>query len=52
MLAGAEEAVAAAVESNGVNGQALREKVKDSLMEYLYRETKRRPMVIPVVMEV
>jgi ribonuclease J len=51
LLAGAEDAVTAAVESNGVTGLALRDKVKDSLMEYLYRETKRRPMVIPVVLE-
>ena len=25
--------------------------LKDALSEYLYRETKRRPMVIPVVLE-
>jgi ribonuclease J len=27
-------------------------KIKDVVSEYLYRETRRRPMVLPVVMEV
>jgi ribonuclease J len=27
-------------------------KVKDSLAEFLYQQTKRRPMILPVVMEV
>ena len=51
LLNGAEEAVLAAAQSDGVNGKALREKVKDALAEYLYQETRRRPMVIPVVLE-
>ena len=49
--AGAEEAVLDMVKSNGLNGKALRDKVKDTLAEYLYKQTKRRPMVIPVVLE-
>ena len=51
LIIGAEEAVLATVLSNGVNAQGLRDKVKNTLMEYLYRETRRRPMVIPVVLE-
>jgi ribonuclease J len=27
-------------------------KIKDVVSEFLYKETRRRPMVIPVVMEV
>jgi ribonuclease J len=30
----------------------LSDKVKDSLAEFLYAETKRRPMILPVVMEI
>ncbi len=51
LIIGAEEAVLATVLSNGVNAQDLRDKVKSVLTDYLYRETKRRPMVIPVVLE-
>lgn len=31
---------------------ALGAKIKDSLAEFLYGETKRRPMILPVVMEI
>jgi ribonuclease J len=54
LIIGAEDAVLKAVEVNGTreaNGKGLREKVKDVLMDYIYRETRRRPMVIPVVLE-
>jgi len=51
LLAGAEDAVIAAVESSRMGGPALRDQVRQSLMEYLYHETKRRPMVIPVILE-
>jgi ribonuclease J len=51
LIIGAEEAVLKTVTSNGVSGQGLREKVKNALAEYLYHETRRRPMVIPVVLE-
>jgi ribonuclease J len=47
-----------AVGSNG-NGSAssmdlayLQRKIKDTVGEYLYQQTRRRPMVLPVVMEV
>ncbi len=54
LIVGAEDAVLKAVASgapNSANGKGLRDKVKDALTEYLYHETKRRPMVIPVVLE-
>ena len=51
LLVGAEDAVVNTVKANHANGKTLRDKVKDALSEYLYRETKRRPMVIPVVLE-
>jgi ribonuclease J len=43
---------------NGVQNNAqmdstfVNRKIKDVVSEYLYRETRRRPMVLPVVMEV
>jgi ribonuclease J len=39
---------------NAIQGdsQFVSRKIKDVVGEYLYRETKRRPMVLPVVMEV
>jgi ribonuclease J len=51
LIIGAEDAVLKTVQGNSVNGRPLRDKVKDVLAEYLYHETRRRPMVIPVVLE-
>jgi ribonuclease J len=57
LIVGAEDAVLKAVQGGAPNGapsgggKGLRDKVKDALTEYLYHETKRRPMVIPVVLE-
>ncbi len=36
----------------GVDSAYVTRKIKDVVGEFLYRETKRRPMVLPVVMEV
>ncbi len=36
----------------GVDTSYVSRKIKDVVSEFLYRETKRRPMVLPVVMEV
>src|SRR3712207_4422072 len=45
--------------SNGSNGSErsadmsyLQRKIKDSAAEYFFQKTRRRPMVLPVVMEV
>lgn len=35
-----------------VDSSFVNRKIKDTVSEFLYRETRRRPMVIPVVMEV
>ncbi len=35
-----------------VDNSFVSRKIRDSVSEFLYRETRRRPMVIPVVMEV
>lgn len=39
--------------SNGITDWAtLKTIIKDSLREYIYRETKRNPMILPIIMEV
>ena len=39
--------------SNGITDWAtLKSIIKDSLREYIYRETKRNPMILPIIMEV
>ena len=30
----------------------IKTEIKDSLGEFVWRETKRRPMIIPIIMEV
>ncbi|MBN1886925.1 MAG: ribonuclease J [Thermoflexales bacterium] len=52
LLAGAEITVIEALKSTGgLPASALEEKIRQALSEYLYRETRRRPMVIPAVIE-
>ena len=49
----ATQTVVNIIESNGRASQdAIREKVEKSLSEYLYGETKRRPMIMAVVRDV
>ena len=39
--------------SNGITDWAsLKTIIKDNLREYIYRETKRNPMILPIIMEV
>ncbi|MCS6881546.1 MAG: ribonuclease J [Oscillochloridaceae bacterium] len=40
------------VSGAGVDASFINRKIKDVVSEFLYRETKRRPMVLPMVMEV
>jgi ribonuclease J len=52
-----KETVRTALSRNGtgateVDGSFVNRKVKDVVSEYLYEQTRRRPMVIPVIMEV
>jgi ribonuclease J len=55
VIAGARRKVLEAIETPGdhiAEGQLLREQVKEGLSRYFYEQTKRRPMVLPVVVEV
>ncbi len=51
LLEEAAECVLEALEHGGPRAVAS-VKIKDSLAEFLYNQTKRRPMILPVVMEV
>jgi ribonuclease J len=51
IITGAKEAMLGALKKGG-SGAALSAKLKDVLSHYLYQQTHRRPMVIPVVTEV
>lgn len=51
LIAGTKEKIREALQNEG-RGSALSTKLKDVLSQYLYQQTKRRPMVIPVVTEV
>lgn len=50
LIAGAKDAIAETLKHGG-RGAALSSKLKDVLCKYLYQQTHRRPMVIPVVTE-
>jgi ribonuclease J len=49
ILSGAAEMVLHLSSDTTLSDKALRDSIKDRLAEYLYRETKRRPMIIPVL---
>ena len=54
-MAGAVERIVAAIErpGNHISEVALlKTQIKDGVSRYLYEQTKRRPMVFPVVVEV
>jgi len=55
VIAAAAERVMSAIENPGDHISEpglLKAQIKDSLSQYLYDRTKRRPMVFPVVVEV
>jgi ribonuclease J len=55
VVQGAVERVAQAIQNPGDHTSEvalLKEQIKDGLSRYLYEQTKRRPMVFPVVVEV
>jgi ribonuclease J len=40
-------------ETNGiVEWAAIKANVRDALSKYLYEKTRRRPMILPIIMEV
>ncbi len=50
VLDGATQTIVKLVEGNGRSSQeAMRDKIEKSLRDYLYNETKRRPMIMAVV---
>jgi ribonuclease J len=46
------EALVDALESDQVDRMMLKKYVKDDLTKYLYAKTKRKPMILPVIMNV
>ncbi|MFN8622627.1 MAG: ribonuclease J [Chloroflexota bacterium] len=55
LLAGAAARIARSIENPGDHTSEvglLKAQIKDALSQYLYEQTKRRPMVFPVVVEV
>jgi len=38
--------------NGGGNPEALNTKLRDDLSRFLYEETRRRPMILPVILEV
>jgi ribonuclease J len=52
LLAGAQVTIIESLKSTGgLPEDQLRDKMRKSLNEYLYRETRRRPVIIPVIIE-
>ena len=39
-------------ESNITDWASLKSKVRDELRTYLYEKTKRKPMILPIIMEI
>jgi len=50
LIQGAKDVVARAVRGGRLDRDAIVDRVREALQEYLYEETRRRPMVMPVVM--
>ena len=48
----AKEAVLKSVNKKGGNWSAIKNAIKDDLSTFLYRKTMRRPMIIPIIVEV
>ncbi len=47
-----EKAVINNLENKEFDWSGLKQDVRDSLSDYLYKQTKRRPVILPVIMEV
>ena len=50
LLTGAGEVVARVCGDSALSDRAVHDKVQEALANYFYRETKRRPMIIPVLL--
>lgn len=49
LINGAADMVLKVCENTSLEDKALKDKVQETLSNYLYKETKRRPMIIPVL---
>jgi ribonuclease J len=49
ILSGATDMVMRLASDPALSDKALQDRIKDKLSEYVYHETKRRPMIIPVL---
>ena len=47
-----EEALSAALEKNISDRGKLKSTIRDSLSDYVWKKTKRQPMILPIIMEV
>jgi ribonuclease J len=52
LIAKTKERVTAILSNGGGNPEAINAKLRDDLGQFLYDETRRRPMILPVVLEV
>jgi ribonuclease J len=50
LLNGAGDVVTRVCEDSSLSDRAVHDKVQEALASYFYRETKRRPMIIPVLL--
>lgn len=48
----AKDALVKSVNRRGNNWTSMRNAIKDELKSFLYKKTKRRPMIIPIIVEV
>ena len=48
----AEEAIIKCFDNDILEWNAIKGKIKDALTTYIYSITKRKPMILPVIMEV
>ncbi len=49
IINGAADMITRIAQDNSLSDKTLRDRIDDKLSEYLYHETKRRPMIIPVL---
>ncbi|MBE6687765.1 MAG: ribonuclease J [Ruminococcaceae bacterium] len=47
----AKEAIYYCIDENISDANAIKSKVKDDLTKYIYSKTKRKPMILPIIME-
>ena len=48
----ARDALVKCISKKGVNWSAVKNAIKDELNTFLYRKTMRRPMIIPIIVEI